>query len=42
MADGKWLVPPSERPKLAPPPREYTSVSRLIERQINALNGLKA
>jgi hypothetical protein len=23
MADGKWLVPPTKRPKLAPPPKEH-------------------
>lgn len=40
MANGKWLIPQQERPKLADPPREYTIEERRMERAIWGNNGL--
>lgn len=31
MADGKWLVPPEQRPKLAPPPEEHAPLPKMAE-----------
>ena len=37
MADGKWLVPEGQRPKLAPPPQERDP---RVDRMIHPENGL--
>lgn len=36
MQDGKWLVPPAQRPKLPEPPREETRVERRVSATIPA------
>lgn len=40
MADGVWMVPPHERPSLAPPPKQLTKYEKLIDDWINPLNNL--
>lgn len=40
MAKGTWLVPENERPKLVPPPRDWSPHERYVDRMVNALNGL--
>lgn len=40
MLAGEWLIPVEQRPKLAPPPREFTSTERMVDKTINPLNGM--
>lgn len=42
MAGFKWQVPRKERPKLAPPPHEWTELERKVEKYISPLNGLRS
>lgn len=41
MRSGKWLVPASQRPALAPPPQEMSVEQRKVWNSINPVNGLR-
>lgn len=42
MANKVWKVPKAQRPKVLPPPREWTPQERMVDRTINPLNGMGA
>ncbi len=41
MEAGKWKVGKANRPKLLPPPREFSLMERSVDRSINPLNGMR-
>lgn len=42
MLNGKWMVPPSQRPKVPPPPEERTASQIRVDKMVSPLNHLDA